>query len=153
MLQNNSVKTENKSGVSPVIGVILMVAITVILAAVIGAFVLGFSSQLQQEASAVVTFDETDEVVTVRLVSVGQADFIYVTSDPGSKLINGVEQGTYWENGPNGEMYLLNETAGGAGEITQASPGHGYVEGGTLTVKGVLDGRETVLQTYEMGSN
>lgn len=36
--------------VSPVIGVILMVAITVILAAVIGAFVLGFGNQLSNTA-------------------------------------------------------------------------------------------------------
>jgi flagellin-like protein len=37
---------EDKSGVSPVIGVILMVAITVILAAVIGTFVLGLGDQV-----------------------------------------------------------------------------------------------------------
>jgi len=37
-------------GVSPVIGVILMVAITVILAAVIGTFVLGLGDSLEQAA-------------------------------------------------------------------------------------------------------
>lgn len=36
--------------VSPVIGVILMVAITVILAAVIGSFVLGLGNSVQQTA-------------------------------------------------------------------------------------------------------
>jgi len=41
--------TEDR-GVSPVIGVILMVAITVILAAVIGAFVLGLGDQASQSA-------------------------------------------------------------------------------------------------------
>ena len=45
--------------VSPVIGVILMVAITVILAAVIGTFVLGLGSQVQGTApSAQFTFSE-----------------------------------------------------------------------------------------------
>lgn len=39
---------EDNRGVSPVIGVILMVAITVILAAVIGTFVLGLGDSLQQ---------------------------------------------------------------------------------------------------------
>ncbi len=39
-------------GVSPVIGVILMVAITVILAAVIGTFVLGLGDSLQQAPQA-----------------------------------------------------------------------------------------------------
>ena len=39
---------DSKRAVSPVIGVILMVAITVILAAVIGTFVLGLGDQVQQ---------------------------------------------------------------------------------------------------------
>jgi flagellin-like protein len=44
--------------VSPVIGVILMVAITVILAAVIGVFVLNYGNELQQSPpSASFTFD------------------------------------------------------------------------------------------------
>jgi flagellin-like protein len=51
--------------VSPVIGVILMVAITVILAAVIGTFVLGLGSEVQETPAAQFTFEETssDEVM------------------------------------------------------------------------------------------
>ncbi|GAA0308602.1 type IV pilin N-terminal domain-containing protein [Halarchaeum salinum] len=45
--------------VSPVIGVILMVAITVILAAVIGTFVLGLGGNLQQNAQAGVSIEQT----------------------------------------------------------------------------------------------
>jgi len=40
---------KNETGVSPVIGVILMVAITVILAAVITAFVIGMSGNIQKD--------------------------------------------------------------------------------------------------------
>jgi flagellin-like protein len=48
--------------VSPVIGVILMVAITVILAAVIGTFVLGLGDQVQQTApTAQFSFDYTED--------------------------------------------------------------------------------------------
>jgi flagellin-like protein len=48
----------NDEAVSPVIGVILMVAITVILAAVIGTFVLGLGGSVQQTApQASFTFD------------------------------------------------------------------------------------------------
>jgi len=47
----NSVSADNR-GVSPVIGVILMVAITVILAAVIGGFVLGLGGDLQSAPQA-----------------------------------------------------------------------------------------------------
>ncbi|WP_435118917.1 type IV pilin [Halolamina sp. C58] len=44
--------SDNERGVSPVIGVILMVAITVILAAVIGTFVLGLGDSLNQAPQA-----------------------------------------------------------------------------------------------------
>ena len=57
--------TEDR-GVSPVIGVILMVAITVILAAVIGAFVLGLGDQASNTApQASFNFDFDDPNVTV----------------------------------------------------------------------------------------
>jgi len=52
----------DERGVSPVIGVILMVAITVILAAVIGAFVLGLGDQVSNSApQASFEFDFDDD--------------------------------------------------------------------------------------------
>jgi len=52
----------DEDAVSPVIGVILMVAITVILAAVIGTFVLGLGDQVQNNApQATFSFDYTAE--------------------------------------------------------------------------------------------
>ena len=50
----SSVKN-NEQAVSPVIGVILMVAITVILAAIIAAFVFGMSGQIQKTKVVAVT--------------------------------------------------------------------------------------------------
>lgn len=68
--------------VSPVIGVILMVAITVILAAVIGAFVLDLGDDMGDEATAAVSFDETKgEEVSVTLISAGNADNARVTTE------------------------------------------------------------------------
>ena len=49
----------DERAVSPVIGVILMVAITVILAAVIGAFVLGIGGETQETPQASITLDNT----------------------------------------------------------------------------------------------
>jgi len=49
---------DDDRGVSPVIGVILMVAITVILAAVIGTFVLGLGDSLQQAPQAQLDAEE-----------------------------------------------------------------------------------------------
>jgi len=50
MKLNFDIPDAEERGVSPVIGVILMVAITVILAAVIGTFVLGLGDQVSQTA-------------------------------------------------------------------------------------------------------
>jgi len=58
-MQLNTIITDDEA-VSPVIGVILMVAITVILAAVIGTFVLGLSDQADS-AAPTATFDTTYE--------------------------------------------------------------------------------------------
>ncbi|WP_345781605.1 type IV pilin N-terminal domain-containing protein [Halorubrum ezzemoulense] len=64
---------------SPVIGVILMVAITVILAAVIGTFVLGLGDQIGGSATAGVTVDgdETGNV-SVTLTNTGTASYVNV---------------------------------------------------------------------------
>jgi len=50
----------NDEAVSPVIGVILMVAITVILAAVIAAFVFGMSGQINKTKIVAVTVQQPD---------------------------------------------------------------------------------------------
>lgn len=52
-------------GVSPVIGVILMVAITVILAAVIAAFVLDLGSSQEANPQAGISYDSNDNTVTL----------------------------------------------------------------------------------------
>ena len=69
-------------GVSPVIGVILMVAITVILAAVIASFVLGFGESVNQtvQAGASISADKGDAgSATVTWVSEGTADDLSVS--------------------------------------------------------------------------
>jgi flagellin-like protein len=48
----------DKRGVSPVIGVVLMVAVVVILAAVIGAFVLGLGGSQQSTPQASFSYDD-----------------------------------------------------------------------------------------------
>ncbi|WP_336363014.1 type IV pilin N-terminal domain-containing protein [Halalkalicoccus salilacus] len=72
-------------GVSPVIGVILMVAITVILAAVIGAFVLGLGDDIQTnvQAGASVDYDAdataSDDQITITFTSNQNADYLSVS--------------------------------------------------------------------------
>jgi flagellin-like protein len=73
----------DERGVSPVIGVILMVAITVILAAVIASFVLGFGDNVNQSGQAGISVQDDGSTITV--VSVGSStDGVYCTgSDDG----------------------------------------------------------------------
>ncbi|WP_082223164.1 type IV pilin [Methanoculleus sp. MH98A] len=68
---------KNEEAVSPVIGVILMVAITVILAAVIAAFVFGMTGNVQSTKNVAVTATQTGENVTI--VFQGGADANSVT--------------------------------------------------------------------------
>jgi flagellin-like protein len=56
---------QDDEAVSPVIGVILMVAITVILAAVIASFVLGLGDSQQQTPTASFDFDYNQDVSSV----------------------------------------------------------------------------------------
>ena len=59
---------DDDRAVSPVIGVILMVAITVILAAVIGTFVLGLGDQVQNTTpQAIFGFDSADSATNVTI--------------------------------------------------------------------------------------
>lgn len=60
--------------VSPVIGVILMVAITVILAAVIGAFVLGLGQESSAGPTAAFDLTETGDDVEVELIAEERLD-------------------------------------------------------------------------------
>lgn len=159
-------KTEQKEqGVSPVIGVILMVAITVILAAVIGVFVLDLAGGTDADAQAGFdinesegdTFeeegagdDETHYNVTFRLISVNQGDSFSI-------------EGTEWVEGTDTDSDGTNEWDSTAGTNTLdsiSSPSAGstmtapnMAEGDDITVIGTLEGNETVLQTYTVQGN
>jgi flagellin-like protein len=129
------------TGVSPVVGVILMVAVTVILAAVIGTFVLDLGGNVSQNAQAGVTFDEdAGSSITVQTVSIQQADSIYV-AEPSGNTGTGNASGDYGV-GNASEISSVGDS------FTLAS-GDDYASGDTISVIGVLDGEESVIQTYE----
>ena len=122
--------------VSPVVGVILMVAVTVILAAVIGTFVLDLGNNVQENPQAGVTFDEdaSDGEVTVQVISAENVDDVIVTSDSDST-------GATISDASAGDSVLFSTTA-------DTDDGD-YTAGDTITVVGTLDGKEAVLQTYD----
>jgi len=118
--------------VSPVIGVILMVAITVILAAVIGTFVLGLGDSVSQNAQAGVSFDvvssdDGNGEVTVRVNSVQQADKITVSSSGGS-----VGDASPLEPPSAGDTVTVDDLA----------------DGDTITVTATYEGSTNTINTY-----
>ena len=77
---------KNEEAVSPVIGVILMVAVTVILAAVIAAFVFGMAGNLQKSKIVAATADHRG-ATTISVTYQGGPDSSLVSSLSGT--ING----------------------------------------------------------------
>ena len=79
-------ETRDDDAVSPVIGVILMVAITVILAAVIGTFVLGLGDNVQETPTAGVSVDQdANQSLTISIVSPGNLDGARVVGPDGNR--------------------------------------------------------------------
>ena len=81
---------DDDSAVSPVIGVILMVAITVILAAVIGTFVLGLGSNVQSAPTTQFSFDYNSGATAVDITHDG-GDSI----DPANLIIDADNRETW----------------------------------------------------------
>ncbi len=119
---------KNEEAVSPVIGVILMVAITVILAAVIAAFVFGMAGNIQ--TTKIALFTVTMSGTTASLTANSGADMGAITSLAYS--INGATSG-------NATDWWLSPTVG----QTRTVPD---VKGKTLILTGYFsDGSQQVL--------
>lgn len=94
-LTRKLVGDEDERAVSPVIGVILMVAITVILAAVIAAFVLDLGQSQSANVNAGVSWSEDGSTgdVTVQLTDMGNAEEVEIqnnTAGGGSETLDSV---------------------------------------------------------------
>lgn len=70
--------SDEKEKISPVFGLILMVIITMILAAVIGFFALQTGDQIEQDARASVDVEEFDGNVMVDVQTLDNSDFIFI---------------------------------------------------------------------------
>ncbi|WP_311136465.1 type IV pilin N-terminal domain-containing protein [Natronosalvus halobius] len=110
----SKIQTEDESSsraVSPVIGVILMVAITVILAAVIAAFVLdlGQSNSANVNAGVTIDGDGTSEV-TVTLQDKGNADGVKFVNNSGSHIPSNLTE--------TGQSVTIDGTSGESGEYS-----------------------------------
>jgi flagellin-like protein len=127
MMEKFKSMIENDRGVSPVIGVILMVAITVILAAVIGTFVLGLGDSLgASQPSAQIG------------VSLNSSDNVTLSHNGGDSIRTG--DLTINVNG-NSTTYDLEDVVSSAGADDQFSVGNTY----TTNQTGATDQRVVVI--------
>ena len=119
--------SENQSngtrGVSPVIGVILMVAITVILAAVIGSFVLGIGGDIEQAPQASLTLNDSNNGIVHQGGDTINQTEISLNGETGIGIVSDADS----ELGP-GETWGLNNSVTGTLRIVHDSSGQVIAE-------------------------
>lgn len=121
-----SAKLSETRAVSPVIGVILMVAITVILAAVIGTFVMGLGNNVDKNAQAGISFDQNGNSIDVQLTSLGN---VQNASDITVNKCGGANP-TFTDVGD-----IITDNSCSSGE--------------KITVTAIMNGNKNVVATYE----
>jgi len=137
--------------VSPVIGVILMVAITVILAAVIGTFVLGLGDQVQENApQASFTFDYDTAVDGTADANVGCISL----TDNGSPKNGGLKITHDGGDKIDGSLLDVKSRESGSSAEFQGDCGQSEVAAGDQIEVGIdSDDVARVVWTAESGGN
>ncbi|WP_276254599.1 type IV pilin N-terminal domain-containing protein [Halomontanus rarus] len=175
----NSTDSDSERAVSPVIGVILMVAITVILAAVIAAFVLDLGQSTGANPQAAVTFSEDGDGLEIKVISVERADdlFIIGSGDCEAQYVSSDYNSDSTSDAQDRGSVTLGTSAGSTtsmylGSATSSEPGPDYIcqpsgtaptpssgpdgdditaaNSGTIQVIGVYDGNEGVIQEHDL---
>lgn len=150
----DSIASDDRA-VSPVIGVILMVAVTVILAATIGAFVLNFGQGLQTNApQSSFTFEYADDgagtdndELTVTYESGEQIDAVALDA-----AVSGATDSSGGAASYTGDLYTSGDVTAGASDALTASD----FDTATLDLSGATvrvvwssdDGESSTLQTW-----
>ncbi|THE64520.1 type IV pilin [Salinadaptatus halalkaliphilus] len=157
-ITNKLVGSDDERAVSPVIGVILMVAITVILAAVIAAFVMDLGD-MSGSANAGIDFDESGDHVTTQVIDEGNTDAIYVevTEDGGSseyvtdEAEGSADPDSTWSVGTSVE--LNSDDLGTDDDIDDIDNDFDTLSGGDeineITVYGEIDGDLQVVASWD----
>ena len=140
--------TKNDEAVSPVIGVILMVAITVILAAVVAAFVFGTVGDIKIEKQIAVAASQTFEISSgdyfTTVTYHGGKDFRDLSALGATITVPGgtPDSGFTWTYASMGTAPV---PVGTTGKIPLGSPGADHV----IVVATFTDGtRQLILDTY-----
>jgi flagellin-like protein len=112
-------------GVSPVIGVILMVAITVILAAVIGSFVLGIGGDVEATPQASLSFSAGNDQISHNGGDTLESGEYHVVIQGGSTYVPSSSLG------PGGSIHVdtSTDTVSGTARVIHNGTGNVIAEG------------------------
>lgn len=143
-IPNKLVGNEDERAVSPVIGVILMVAITVILAAVIAAFVLDLGDTSQNpQASFDINQEHDDSNVSISIRSADRLDDVHLRGCSDADSVFGDDLGV-------GNSITVNVDDSEDGNDGN-NLGDFECEGGEeINIIGVYDGTQQTIQTWEV---
>ncbi len=144
-MKTTDVQQNNEEAVSPVIGVILMVAITVILAAVIGTFVLGLGEDVQQTAQAGVNFNYDGNNVTVNIIDPGNVDELRILG-----LTEGPAETNGWSYDEELDAMTISGDDVSAGSSFTFTHGTHAASGSQLSLVGFVGADENLLDTYRV---
>ncbi len=150
---------EKQSAVSPVIGVILMVAITVILAAVIGTFVMGMKPPgPNPQAGVDFNFDPGEQVMSATVISPGNVDRLNLSVNGASFAVDNTGSGDIWKvDTSNNVVYTTDDVKAGAtvtigvsgsGEDVELASGES-IDDGSYQLIGVVDEESAVIDSFE----
>lgn len=154
------IQKQTQKGVSPVIGVILMVAITVIIAAVVANFVLDLGGNLSEDADATVTFNQdanyvnTTYDVTITTTAFDNADYTYV------QVAGGLDSASYNRQTSN-KTFLKANVAEKHRDAAMINSGDRIIiedvgsTNGEIDVQvfGVLEGSENQIAGYSLSDD
>ena len=159
------IQKQTQKGVSPVIGVILMVAITVIIAAVVANFVLDLGGNLSEDADATVTFNQdanyanTTYDVTITTTAFDNADYTYIQVAGGLDTDTG--NSTSYNQQTNDKTFLKKNVAPEHINVSMINSGDRIIiedvgsTNGEIDVQvfGVLEGSENQIAGYSLSDD
>ncbi len=155
MKQKIKAMLDDERGVSPVIGVILMVAITVILAAVIGTFVLGLGDSLQQAPQSQISVEdasgsydgETQDIIEISHnggdeITMGD---LRIVLDHDTATVNNFESGAWEDTDGRSDGLTLQDSSDSAVSDTTT-----FSVGDTLTIHDATGSADIATGEYEV---
>lgn len=135
MKEKIELTNDEERAVSPVIAVVLMIAVTVILGAIVAAFSLGMGSSAESTPQASFEYDYTNSTSTLNITHAGGDT---LKADNVDVLVDGSSDGGSWGATPvsTGSQYKVSTSVTGGEEIRIKWIGE--------------DGQTATLGTYEV---